>query len=110
MTRGHAGVNGSINSGEWMANQITRVLDSVADLLNEQLMPEEICDKYDHYMERLDGCLEKHNLVRYLEIFEEFIRNIFIGLIEAKDHILQKQAVTLLELREKMGDLIDQQI
>jgi hypothetical protein len=61
-------------------------------------------------MERLDGCLEKRNLARYLEIFEEFIRNIFIGLIEAKDHMLQKQAATLLELREKMGDLIDQQI
>ena len=73
-------------------------------------MPEELCDKYDHYMERLENCLEKRNLNRYLEIFEEFIRTIFISLIDSKDHMLQKQAATLLELREKMGDLIDQQI
>lgn len=51
------GINAPLASGEEMAAQITRVLDSVADLLNEQSMSEELCDKYDHYMERLEGCL-----------------------------------------------------
>lgn len=108
--RNNTGAGGPLSSGEEMAAELTRVLDNVADLLNEQSMPEELCDKYDHYLERLEGCLEKRNLSRYVEIFEEFIRTIFISLIEAKDHMLQKQAATLLELREKMGDLIDQQI
>lgn len=34
----------------------------------------------------------------------------FMALLEAKDQLLQKQAANLLELRDRMGDLIDQQI
>lgn len=58
----------------------------------------------------MDGCIDKRNLSRFLEIFEEFMKYMFMALLEAKDLLLQKQAANLLELRDRMGDLIDQQI
>jgi hypothetical protein len=57
-------------------------------------------------MERLDGCIQKKNIDRYMEIFEEFIREFFITLLD----VLQRQATNLMEVRERMGEFIDQQI
>lgn len=64
-----------------MALQVTRAMDSLADILTDQSVPEEVAAKYDHYMERLENCIQKKNVDRFLEIFEEFIRDLFLSLL-----------------------------
>lgn len=85
-------------------------MDSFADILSEHGIPEDVAILYDHYMERLEACLEKKNIEKFMEIFEDFVKELFVNMMEAKDVILQRQATSLLDLRQKMGELIDQQI
>ena len=98
------------NQQQALVSNVNRLIDNLLVFLSNSEDFVECDFSVNEFLPAISECLSKSNYEDYFEHVEDFFKDLFLRAISRKNDILDKQAQQLLLLREKMEDILNDQM